>query len=325
MIKALVLSIGSLFNVIYSLEENTVAPSLLKSLRETSCSDDCDSLWGGAERTDDEYEAENSHSASYDSLFSDSKTLALWAGLEAVVEEGKRMEKFATKKDVPAEVEIDLEVSSPPADTLSTKRCTKRKHSVMEEWRSETDSDSDCHLYGKKGRNNFRCNKRLQSASFNVSLQSVKKDEVRKSTHEEELVEKKRYEPIIPTGESFFSDIERTRMRQLREVIDQTTVDAGAYDRLVQAMIYCYMSQTVSCEDEKGTRKCMLRNREDGSLRYLKQAFVLSAHPVEIKYFTGYSVVFGEMAEYCYALVNGVHWPLDEKLKTYCAETFKYS
>lgn len=132
------------------------------------------------------------------------------------------------------------------------------------------------------------------------------------------------FSPIYVTGESFFCEEELGRLDALKSDIAKISNEIKkekVTNRLVQAMIYCYMAQTVKSYDEN---KYELRNNPEGSLKYLTREYVIHNLSVLNYYFKGYAIVFPGMAAYCYALVNGVKFPLKESEEKYCKENFEY-
>ncbi len=135
------------------------------------------------------------------------------------------------------------------------------------------------------------------------------------------------WQPMYMKGKSFFSKEELEQLNKLKfdvAKISNEIEKMRARNRLIKAVIYCYMAQTVKSFDSMGLVKYNLRNNSEGSLKYLTQKYVIRKQSVLESYFEGYEKIFPGMAAYCYALVNGVKFPLKEDEQKYCERKFQY-
>ena len=131
------------------------------------------------------------------------------------------------------------------------------------------------------------------------------------------------YLPVFLTGKPIFSETELSQLEKLQSCvhdIQNFKKKEQARNRLVKAMTYCYMSQTI----KDGHNHYFLRDSFKGSMKYLKKEYVINSSQLLESYHEGYEEGFSIMLEYCYALVNRVKFPLTQEEKKYCESNFKY-
>lgn len=209
------------------------------------------------------------------------------------------------------------------------KKDSRKKREKQEESQEETlsDTESSDSYVPKRVRKKVReasdkkriQRKSVQKISVDIVLSPLSGASLQKNSSD--------FPPIYVTGESFFCEEELGRLNALKSDIAKISNEIKkekVTNRLVQAMIYCYMAQTVKFYDEIGFYKYELRNNPEGSLKYLTREYVIHNLSVLNYYFKGYEKVFPGMASYCYALINGVKFPLKESEEKYCEENFQY-